>query len=493
MKKLTLTLIAISGLLAVSSGVGAWQSNRNGTVNRNDQALAITVDAADDVITAGFTQNGGTALGDFTIIKSSGVDGTERWRQVINGTANADDRALAVTVDTAGNVIAAGFITNNNTGRDFTVIKLNGRSGAELWRQVINGTANGEDQALAVTVGAAGNVIAAGFTTNSGTGSDLTVIKFNGATGTELWRQVINGIANGGDQALAVTVGAAGNVIAAGYTTNLDTGSDFTVIKFNGANGTELWRQVINGTRNDIDGALDVAVVRGGNVVAAGYTTNNNTNRDFTVIKFNGAKGIELWHQRISGGSRGLEVLNAVTVDDAGDVVVAGHLDTDFADFSISNFTVIKFDGASGAELWRYPIGNFSASGVANAISLDGARNVIAAGFTTNPGTGSDFTVIKLDGASGVELWRQVINGTANGEDQALAVRADSAGNVVAAGFTRNTDTFDDFTIIKLSGVDGTRLWVQAINSNSTDTFDIANDLAVDTAGDVVPARLQRE
>ena len=479
MKKLTLTLIAISGLLVVSSGAGAWQSNINGTANGNDRALAVTVDAAGNVIAAGFTRNSGTALDDFTIIKSSGVDGTELWRQVINGTANADDRALAVTVDTAGNVIAAGFITNNNTGRDFTVIKFNGASGAELWRQVINGTANGEDQALAVTVGGAGNVIAAGFTTNSNTGSDFTVIKFNGASGAELWRQVINGTANGGDQALAVTVGGAGNVIAAGYITNPDTGSDFTVIKFNGAKGTELWRQVINGTRNDIDEALGVAVGRGGDVVAAGYTTNNNTNRDFTVIKFNGAKGTELWRQLIGGSSRGLEVPNAVTVDDAGDVVVAGHIDTDFADFSFSNFTVIKFNGAKGTELWRQLIGNFNASGVANAVTLDGARNVIAAGFITNPGTGSDFTVIKFDGARGAELWRQVINGTANAEDQALAVRADAAGDVVAAGFTRNSDTLDDFTVIKLSGVDGTGLWSQVINSNTTDSFDIASAVTV--------------
>jgi hypothetical protein len=108
------------------------------------------VDDAGNVIAAGFIRNSGTALDDFTIIKSSSVDGSELWRQVINGTANADDRALAVTVDTAGNVVAAGFITNNNSGRDFTVIKFNGVSGAELWRQAINGTANGGDQALAV-------------------------------------------------------------------------------------------------------------------------------------------------------------------------------------------------------------------------------------------------------------------------------------------------------------------------------------------------------
>ena len=228
-------------------------------------------------------------------------------------------------------------------------------------------------------------------------------------------------------------------------------------------------------------------------MVAAGYTTNNNTNRDFTVIKFNGANGTELWRHLIGGSSRGLEVPNAVTLDDVGDVVVAGHIDTDFADFSFSNFTVIKFKGAKGTELWRHLTGNFNASGVANAVTLDGARNVIAAGFITNPGSGSDFTVIKFDGASGAELWRQVINGTANAGDQALAVRADVAGNVVAVGFIRNSDTLDDFTIVKLSGIDGTGQWSQAIDSNTADSFDTANGVAVDRAGDVVAVRLHRE
>jgi hypothetical protein len=457
-KKLALMLIAISGLLVVSSKVRAWQSNINGTVNGNDQALAVVVDPANDVIAAGFTTNPGSGS-DWTVIKFDGTTGAELWRQMINGTANGDDRALAVTVDPEGNVIASGFITNNNTGSDFTVIKLSGVTGTELWRQVINGTANGEDQALAVAVGGAGNVIAAGFTTNNGTGSDFTAIKFHGTKGTELWRRVINGTGNGEDRALAITVGPAGNVIAAGYITNPEIGSDFTVVKFNGASGTELWRQMINGTRSDIDEALAVAVGRGGDVLAAGYTTNNNTNRDFTVIKFNGAKGTELWRQIIGGSSRGLEVPNSITVDDLGDVVVAGHIDTDFGDFNFSNFTVIKFKGTKGTELWRRLIGNFNASGAANAVSLDGARNVIAAGYTTNPSTGSDFTVIKFDGVSGAELWWQAINGTANAEDRALAVRADNAGDVVAVGFTRNNNTANDFTVIKLSGADGRGPW----------------------------------
>ena len=196
------------------------------------------------------------------------------------------------------------------------------------------------------------------------------------------------------------------------------------------------------------------------------------------------------WQSNINGTANGRDQALAVTVGDAGNVIAAGYITNPDTG---SDFTVIKFNGAKGTELWRHLIGNFNASGVANAVTLDGARNVIAAGFITNPGTGSDFTVIKFDGASGAELWRQVINGTANGGDQALAVRADVAGDVVAVGFTRNSDTLDDFTVVKLSGADGTGQWTQAIDSNTTDFFDTANGVTFDRAGNVVAVRLHRE
>src|SRR5262245_34104900 len=123
MKKLTVSLIAIWGLLLISEKAWAWQANAdaiiNGSVNGNDRAIAVTVDRSGDVIAAGFTRNSGLGLNDFTVVKISGANGTELWRQVVNGAANGEDQALAVTSGAAGNVIAAGFITNVNTGRDF--------------------------------------------------------------------------------------------------------------------------------------------------------------------------------------------------------------------------------------------------------------------------------------------------------------------------------------------------------------------------------------
>jgi hypothetical protein len=200
----------------------------------------------------------------------------------------------SVAVDAAGNVIAAGS-TNKEIGSAFTVIKYNGVSGGEIWRRVISATfPDGFDVAYAVTLDGAGNVVAAGVT-NSGCVAgwdcelvfgDFIVIKFSGADGTELWRQVIGSASNSYGSATynsanAVAVDRAGNVVAAGSIPDRATfTSAFSTIKFNGATGQELWRQVINGSASG--SANSVAADPRGNVVAAGSTGN-----DFTVVKFN--------------------------------------------------------------------------------------------------------------------------------------------------------------------------------------------------------------
>ena len=85
----------------------------------------------------------------------------------------------------------------------------------------------------------------------------------------------LNGTANGFDDALSVAVDNEGNVLAAGATVNTGTGTDFTVAKFD-RDGTLLWQQTLNGTANDFDAALSVAVDNQGNVVAAGGTVNGH-------------------------------------------------------------------------------------------------------------------------------------------------------------------------------------------------------------------------
>ena len=89
---------------------------------------------------------------------------------------------------------------------------------------------------------------------------------------------------------------------------------------------------------------------------------------------------------------------------------------------------------------WQTDISGTAGGGVFNASVVDGCGNVVAAGATTNTDTGNDFTVVKLDGTSGAELWRQVIPGGG-----ANAVTVDEDGNVVAAGAIRTLATGPSF------------------------------------------------
>ena len=220
-------------------------------------------------------------------MKFDGVSGTELWRQIIMGTRSGGfNEARAIGVDPKGNVVAAGVITDD-AGSNFIVIKFNGIGGQELWRQAIK--SNGE--ANAVSIDAYGDVLAAGTTYNTGSDADFTVVKLNGNTGESFWLTAISSNGAFSDTANAVTVDASGNAIAAGRFNNAGS-ADFAVIELDGANGAELWRQLIHGTDNNgIDESFAVAVDRHGNPVAAGVTYNTGTGGDFTVVKLRGTDG----------------------------------------------------------------------------------------------------------------------------------------------------------------------------------------------------------
>jgi len=371
----TLSLVFI-GTCCLVLGVAAWHVDIVGTATRStDVARAIAIDARGHIVIAGVTQNSGVPQ-DFTVLKVNGSSGAMSWRKVVHGTASStlgSDGANAVAVDAAGDVIAAGNLTNADTGSDFTVVKFDEASGAEVWRQVVNGTANAFDMASTVAVDAAGDVTAAGFLGNTGTGSDFTVIKFHGGTGTELWRRSLTEAGNGFDAARAVAVDADGNVIAVG----LFASAGFTAVKFDGACGSELWRRSIQGTASGVAEAGAVALDGAGNVVAAGALTNAGTLSDFAVVKFDGASGAEQWRQSINGSSNGHEEARTVAVNAAGDVIAAGAITNDLN----RDFAIVKFAGASGAELWRRDDFGVGSSGIdfASAVALDAAGDVFAA------------------------------------------------------------------------------------------------------------------
>jgi Thrombospondin type 3 repeat len=439
----------------------AWWTNVNGTASLGEGALSVRTDAGGNVIAAGFTTNTGTG-NDFTVVKLSGASGGEIWRRTLDNSASSD-QANSLALDPADNILAAGNTQNNVTGRDMMVAKISGANGGELWRRQIDGTGGDfpeapQDEARGVAVDGAGNVAVVGtLLTNSSALTDFTVLKLRASDGAELWRRGINGTGiNSTDSGAAVAVDGSGDVLAVGSTINSTTGlSDLTVVKLNGGDGTVLWRRDIDGTFQAQDIGTAVAVEPTGDVLAAGSTRNTGTEEDLTVVKLSGSSGAELWRANVTGtDATGADLAWAVSVDPGNDVVAAGYIDNSGGQLDAA---VVKLSGSTGGEIWRRTIdGSQHGVEMMFGVATDGAGNVAAAGRIYNRSPRfDDFLVVKLSGSTGSELWSRELNGTQGASDEARAVTIDAVGDVVAAGSTHNAGTGLDFTVVKSKGTDG--------------------------------------
>ncbi|RMF19405.1 MAG: hypothetical protein D6760_13105, partial [Deltaproteobacteria bacterium] len=345
----------------------AWWYRTQGTDSSSlfrNEARALAEDPAGDIVAAGSVGNVADA-GDFVVVKLVRVTGSELWRWERSGTAPGLDTAYSVAIDGSGDVLAAGTFENSATNADFAVVKLDGATGTELWRREIDGSANTDEEAAAVVVDASGDVVVAGTLSSPATQDDFAVVKLDGTTGAELWRVLLDGsAAAGNDAAYDVALDAGGNVFAVGRLKQSSSDADFAVVKLAGETGAELWRREIDGLADSgSDGALRVAVDPAGDVIAAGNLYSPSSLDDLAVIKFAGATGGELWrYVSYEPNENPGETATALAIDAGGHVVVGAFLPpvigVDPWEYSSeSTSEVVKIDGGSGAMLWRQYLG----------------------------------------------------------------------------------------------------------------------------------------
>src|SRR4051794_10710338 len=105
-------LLGAGALLLAPVLARGWQLRLQGSGPGNGTARAVAVASNGDVIAAGFLDQTASA-GDFAVVRLAANDGAERWRRVLpaRGSANffsPEEEATALAVDGAGNVVAVG-------------------------------------------------------------------------------------------------------------------------------------------------------------------------------------------------------------------------------------------------------------------------------------------------------------------------------------------------------------------------------------------------
>ncbi len=428
--------------LAGGGGTELWVARYNGPGNGFDAANALALDAAGNIYVSGHSTGIGSVW-DMTTIKynSSGV---QQWEGRYNGPANGGDDGSAVAVDAAGNVYMTGGSTGSGTAADYTTIKYNS-AGAQQWVARYNGPGNGDDFANALAVDGTGNVYVTGYSTGIGSSWDYATIKYD-SLGVQQWVVRYNGPGNGVDNANALIVEGTSNIIVTGESAGSGTSSDYATIKYNSA-GVQQWISRYNGPGNGADIANALIVDGTSNTIVTGESIGSGTSSDYATIKYN-SSGVQQWVSRYNGSSNGVDNANALIVDGTGNTIVTGE--SAGSGTSLDYATVMY--NSTGGQQWvsRYN-GPGNSNDVANALALDGAGNVFAAGWSMGSGTSTDYATIKYN-AAGVQQWVSRYNGPGNSNDAANALAVDGSGNVCVTGSSVGSGTILDWLTIKYSG-----------------------------------------
>jgi len=337
----------------------------------------------------------------------------------------------------------------------------------EEWVARYEGPGGNYDEAYSIAIDESGNVYVTGQSEQSPGNYDCVTIRYD-PFGTEKWVQRYNGTQNDNDFGISVAVDASGHAYVLA-----ESHSAYVTFKYSTVVGTEMWKRIYPECNSPAALALDnfdnIIVTGGG--YAGGISGN-----DFTTIKYN-YLGNLIWIERYGGPDSLSDAAYAIKVDNAGNIYVTGS-SGDY--LNESDYATVKYN-TDGVLQWvqRYngPAGLID---IAHSIDVDDSGNVYVTGESENHYDHNDYATIKYN-SDGVQQW---VNRYSAGEDNvAYAIVVDALRNVYVTGESEGIGTTLDYVTIKYSTT-GDQMWVSRYNGPDS-SLDAAYSLALDGSGNV--------
>ncbi len=428
-----------------------WERTYDGGATQQPQDMlnAMVLDGNGNVYVTGLCGNSGYDNDIITIkYNSSGVQQwLMRYHNPGGGVTGAE--AVAIALDSSGNVFVCGKTTIASNAPDIILIKYSS-SGAEQWVKITDGGA--VDYATSVAADISGNSYITGVLSSGPTISDLFTRKYD-PSGNIIWTRTFD-LAAQGSVGTSLVLNNSGNVFVTGYT---DLGTHFNVVTIKySPNGDSLWTRIFsNGQPNSYGDCYGTQVVvnPNGDVFIGGNSGDSQNGVNYLTLKYS-SSGIIQWSKYYHGLVVSDDEVTDIKPDNLGNVYVTGK---SFNQSNNADYVTIKYN-STGNQVWlsRYN-GTGNGDDVPYSLALDNSGAAYITGSALFAATSQDIVTIKYD-SSGSQIWLVNFNGVvANGIDQGHSVAVAPGGNVIVAGYSQGANTGDDCTTIMYSQPFGIR------------------------------------
>jgi uncharacterized delta-60 repeat protein len=387
-------------------------SGRVSTAVGGGQGEAVVIQPTGAIVTAGWrTVGAGT---DFALTRhdtSGNLDqGFGTNGIVTTDLGGAGDQAYDAALLPDGGIVAVGRTDAAGIlNSDFGVVRYDaeGHPGGNFGTNGVVKTdfVGRGDQANAVAVLPDGKIVVAGFAFTSPIDSDFAVARYTPQG------QLDPSFGNGGlvttnlgtnsDDARAITIQPDGKIVVAGT-----AGENIAVMRYTSAGQPDGSFGTGGSTITDLgfeDVATGVALTPGGQIVISGYTVGAKANRDFLLARYrsdNGSLDTTFGDHGVvkTDFGSGDDYAENLVVDGAGRIILVGRATSStILDMALARYTpegTLDTSFANNGTLTAdfHGLGEFGQD-----VALDSAGRIVAAGYTANGGD-TQFALMRVNG-----------------------------------------------------------------------------------------------
>ena len=294
-----------------------WSMRYSSSGSKHDEPVAIVLDNGGNVFVTGKSNND---TADCVIIKYS-TNGEQLWVKTFGGTSGKSDHPVGISVDNAGNAyVVANVINGANFNTDIVIVKYS-PLGNEEWVKLYNGETDSTDKAIAFSMDNAGNIYIAGTTWMDANKYDYLTLKYD-AQGNELWHRTYNSDTNYIDKAYGITSSSEGKVFVTGTTKEGSIRPTMRVLCYS-ANGTLEWVKDFSDSTYQIINAKSIMINTNGQIIITGAAIFTNYYLADALLVSCSQEGAILW-QTVFKDIRIYNYYNPMIHDAHGNIYLSG-------------------------------------------------------------------------------------------------------------------------------------------------------------------------